>query len=59
MLAGAVLYRIDAFLVAYEYDSTWHYFPSARGAGLRLLRQNLPHSARPAGWPRPLTRARI
>ena len=29
MLAGAVLYRIDAFLVAYEYDSTWHYFPSA------------------------------
>ena len=29
MLAGAVLYRIDAFLVAYEYNSTWHYFPSA------------------------------
>ena len=29
MLAGAVLYRIDAFLVAYEHDSTWHYFPSA------------------------------
>jgi Ni/Fe-hydrogenase subunit HybB-like protein len=29
MLAGAVLYRIDAFLVAYEYESPWHYFPSA------------------------------
>ncbi len=29
MLAGAVLYRIDAFLVAYEHDSAWHYFPSA------------------------------
>ncbi len=29
MLAGAVLYRIDAFLVAYEHDSVWHYFPSA------------------------------
>ena len=29
MLAGAVLYRIDAFLVAYEHESAWHYFPSA------------------------------
>jgi Ni/Fe-hydrogenase subunit HybB-like protein/Fe-S-cluster-containing dehydrogenase component len=29
MLAGAVLYRIDAFLVAYQRDAAWHYFPSA------------------------------
>lgn len=29
MLAGAVLYRLDAFIVAYEHDSAWHYFPSA------------------------------
>ena len=29
MLAGAILYRLDAFLVAYEHDSAWHYFPSA------------------------------
>jgi len=29
MLAGAILYRLNAFLVAYEHDSAWHYFPSA------------------------------
>jgi Ni/Fe-hydrogenase subunit HybB-like protein len=29
MLAGAVLYRIDAFLVAFERGPGWHYFPSA------------------------------
>ena len=29
MLAGAVLYRIDAFLVAYDTGPGWHYFPSA------------------------------
>ena len=29
MLAGAVLYRIDAFLVAYNSPTHWHYFPSA------------------------------
>jgi len=29
MLAGAVLYRIDAFLVAYNSPMHWHYFPSA------------------------------
>jgi Ni/Fe-hydrogenase subunit HybB-like protein len=29
MLAGAVLYRIDAFLVAYNTATSWHYFPSA------------------------------
>ncbi len=29
MLAGAVLYRIDAFLVAYNTTTSWHYFPSA------------------------------
>ncbi len=29
MLGGAVLYRIDAFLVAYERGSAWSYFPSA------------------------------
>ena len=29
MLVGAILYRLDAFLVAYEHDSAWHYFPSA------------------------------
>ena len=28
MLAGAVLYRIDAFLVAYDTGPGWHYFPS-------------------------------
>ncbi len=29
MLAGAVLYRIDAFLIALERGPHWHYFPSA------------------------------
>ncbi len=29
MLTGAVLYRIDAFLVAYDTGPGWHYFPSA------------------------------
>ena len=29
MLGGAVLYRIDAFLVAYDTGPGWHYFPSA------------------------------
>jgi Ni/Fe-hydrogenase subunit HybB-like protein len=29
MLAGASLYRIDAFLVAYDRGPQWHYFPSA------------------------------
>lgn len=29
MLAGASLYRIDAFLVAYDRGPNWHYFPSA------------------------------
>jgi Ni/Fe-hydrogenase subunit HybB-like protein len=29
MLAGAVLYRIDAFLIAYDRGPQWHYFPSA------------------------------
>ncbi len=29
MLAGASLYRIDAFLVANERGPAWHYFPSA------------------------------
>jgi len=29
MLAGAVLYRIDAYLVAYDRGPAWHYFPSA------------------------------
>lgn len=29
MLTGAVLYRIDAFLVALERGQQWHYFPSA------------------------------
>ena len=28
MLTGAVLYRIDAFLVAYDTGPGWHYFPS-------------------------------
>jgi Ni/Fe-hydrogenase subunit HybB-like protein len=28
MLAGAVLYRIDAYLVAYNSPTHWHYFPS-------------------------------
>jgi Ni/Fe-hydrogenase subunit HybB-like protein len=28
MLAGAVIYRIDAFLVAYDTGPGWHYFPS-------------------------------
>ncbi len=28
MLGGAVLYRIDAFLVAYQTGPGWHYFPS-------------------------------
>ena len=71
MLAGAVLYRIDAFLVAYQTRLNLALLPVSagdpghdrrhldRGAGLRLLRQDLPHSARPAGWPRPLTDARI
>jgi Ni/Fe-hydrogenase subunit HybB-like protein len=29
MLAGAVLYRLDAFIIAYDRGSSWHYFPSA------------------------------
>lgn len=29
MLAAASLYRIDAFLVAYDRGANWHYFPSA------------------------------
>ncbi|MGE5503139.1 MAG: Ni/Fe-hydrogenase cytochrome b subunit [Actinomycetota bacterium] len=29
MLLGAVIYRIDAFLVAYDTGPGWHYFPSA------------------------------
>jgi len=29
MLAGASLYRIDAFLIAYDRGPQWHYFPSA------------------------------
>ncbi len=29
MLAGASLYRIDAFIVANERGPAWHYFPSA------------------------------
>ncbi len=28
MLTGAVLYRIDAFLIAYDPGPGWHYFPS-------------------------------
>ncbi len=28
MLAGAVIYRIDAFLIAYNSPTHWHYFPS-------------------------------
>jgi len=28
MLAGAVVYRLDAFLVAYDTGPGWHYFPS-------------------------------
>ena len=28
MLAGAVLLRIDAFLVGYNSPTHWHYFPS-------------------------------
>jgi Ni/Fe-hydrogenase subunit HybB-like protein len=28
MMGGAVLYRIDAFLVAYERGPAWNYFPS-------------------------------
>jgi Ni/Fe-hydrogenase subunit HybB-like protein len=28
MLGGAVIYRIDAFLVAYDTGPGWHYFPS-------------------------------
>ena len=66
MLAGAILYRLDAFLVAYEHDSAWHYFPSApeilvtlgviadRSSGLRRLRQEIPHSARPPCLAKPL-----
>jgi Ni/Fe-hydrogenase subunit HybB-like protein len=29
MLAAAVLYRIDAYLIAYNSPTHWHYFPSA------------------------------
>ena len=28
MLAGSVVYRLDAFLVAYDTGPGWHYFPS-------------------------------
>ena len=59
-LPGRLRVRLDVALLPVRAGNPGHARRHLdRGAGLRLLRQDLPHSARPAGWPRPLTAAGI